>query len=356
MDPLAIVRERLWRQGLAGDGFAGPVEAVGWFGAVQGQEYAEAKWAVGQRVRGCQDADVEAALADGSLVRTHAMRPTWHLLAAEDLRWLMRLTAPRVHAANRFMYRQTGVDEPGLLGRSHAVLARALEGGEALTRPELAGALGAAGIEASGPRLAYIVMHAELELLICSGPRRGAQHTYMLAEGRVPPAVGDGWSREAALAELTRRYFVSHGPATERDFAWWSGLTLAEVREGIALAGDALAARVDADGARRLSAPSDVAGGPAGALLLGSYDEAVIAYKDLRIVFADGVQSDGLLVRPVVIDGRTVGRWKRTLRRQEVIVETTLFERLGAGERAALEAEAHRFGRFLGVPAQLVVS
>lgn len=174
MDALAVVRRRLYDQRLAAEPFDRPKDVVRWLGAMQAQEFAEAKWSIGQRARDCSEADVEQAFARGEILRTHVLRPTWHFVAADDIRWMLSLTAPRVHALNRYWYAKHDLDE-GVLARGHEVLSRALQSGEPRTRKELASALARAGIAADGPRLAYLVMHAELEALVCSGPRRGAQ-------------------------------------------------------------------------------------------------------------------------------------------------------------------------------------
>jgi hypothetical protein len=224
MTPSDIARRRLLNERLVGPALTTPADVVSWLGAVQSQDYAGAKWAVAQRARGCSDRDVELACDRGDIVRTHVMRPTWHFVAPADARWMLELTAPRVHAANAYYYRKLELS-PRTFERSNAALALALEGGKHLTRVELARALAGAGIRAEGVRLAYLLMRAELDALICNGSRRGKQFTYALFDERVPRAAP--LARDEALAELTRRYFTSHGPATVQDFAWWSGLTVA---------------------------------------------------------------------------------------------------------------------------------
>ncbi len=181
-----IAHARLRNQRLSQPACSTPAEAVTWLVASQSQDFAGAKWAVGMRCREAVDADVERAFDDGSILRTHMLRPTWHFVAPADIRWLLALTAPRVHAANGTQYRSLGL-EPALLGRCHTVLENALRGGRHLTRDELRGALQQAGIATDGvQRSTYIMMHAELEGIICSGPRRGRQFTYALLEERVP--------------------------------------------------------------------------------------------------------------------------------------------------------------------------
>jgi hypothetical protein len=219
-DPRSVILRRLAAQRLTADPFDAPAQAVGWLGAIQAQEYAEAKWSIGQRVRDCTDADVETAFARGQILRTHVLRPTWHFVTPQDLRWMLALTAPRVQAVNRYAYRRFELGE-ALLARSLDVLAAALAGRQPLTRPELAEALARSGIDVQGLRLGYVLMHAELEALICSGPRRGRQHTYALLADRCADAPALG--RDEALAELTLRYFRSpgagHGEGL-RDVVW----------------------------------------------------------------------------------------------------------------------------------------
>lgn len=355
LDRLAIVHRRIHRQGLAGHPFETPSQVVGWLGAMQAQEYAEAKWSIAERTHACTDADVEEAFDRGQILRTHVLRPTWHFVTPADIRWLLRLTAPRVHLANRYWYKQSGLDD-AVLARSQAVLRKALEAGEPLLRKELAEALTRAGVEeAKGLRLGYITIHAELEGLICSGPRRGRQHTYMLLDDRVPES--EELPREQALAALTLRYFASHGPATVADFSWWSGLTVAHAKAGLEAVGDQLAIEKDGDGTPWFSSPPSETEGPAlGAFLIPMFDELGIAYKDLRMVLAEQPQREGLLERPIVIDGETVGSWKRTLTERSATIHATLFTSLSKGQAVALDAVVERFGAFTGLPAALRLS
>jgi len=330
-------------QGLAGAGFATPAEAVAHLGAVQAQEFDEVKWSLAERVRGCTVDDVEASFARGEILRTHVLRPTWHFVAAADIRWMLTLTAPRVHQANRYHYRQVGMDEE-VISRSQEVIAGVLDDGEPRTRRELGEALTAAGVkDASGVRLAHLMMYAELEGLVASGPRRGKQHTYALLPDLAPAPSG-----EEALAELTRRYFTSHGPATVRDFSWWSGLTIGQVREGLALIGDELASEHDEDGTPWYSAPTPATdAGPTGCHLIPMYDELGVAYKDQRMVLRAQPPLEGMLERPILIDGECVGSWKRTIAGKRMTLTATLFTDLSDAERTALEAAAERFGAAL---------
>src|SRR5207245_8960085 len=177
--------------------------------------------ALGLRLHKATDTDIEKAFNDGAILRTHVMRPTWHFVVPQDLRSLLALTAPKVHTVNAHVYRKLELAND-LLSRCQTVLTKALRGKKYLTRSELADRLAENRIEAAGQKPAYIIMHAELEALICSGPRRGKQFTCALLEERAPPAKK--LTRDEARAHWTLRYFLSHGPAQLKDFGWWSGL------------------------------------------------------------------------------------------------------------------------------------
>ncbi|WP_214404330.1 winged helix DNA-binding domain-containing protein [Pseudonocardia lacus] len=355
LDPLAVVRRRLRQQRMVGEPFAGPEQAVAWSGAVQGQEFAEVKWSLAQRTGGRTDAEIEEVLDRGDVLRTHLLRPTWHLVARADVRWLLRLTRPRVHALNRYWYRKFELDA-ALLARGHRILAAAVAEDGPRTRTELARRLAAEGIEADGLRLGYLLMHAELEEVLCSGPRRGKQQTYALLDHRAPTAPGDDRPHDEAVAELTLRYFRSHGPATLRDFSTWSSLTVADARAALDRIGDGLE-RAEHDGTTWYAEPSTAAAVEYAttALLVPMYDETIVAHQDLRVVLAHPSARAELLERAVVVDGLTVGTWKRTLGRRSATVDVTLFGPIGPAESAALDDAVRRFGRFLAVPAELVV-
>jgi hypothetical protein len=316
---------------------------------VQAQDFAGAKWALGQRCVGLVESDVERAFETGEIVRTHVMRETWHFMAAADARWLLEFTAPRLLSRCASLRRKLGIT-PALDRKCQRVMARALEGGRTLTRAELALELERrAGIKSAGLHLAYVVMSAEFHAVLCNGPRRGKQFTYGLFDERVKPAKP--LSREAALGELTRRYFTSHGPATVRDFAWWSGLTQKDIRAGIEMAGSRLASTIEGQhtywwAPARSEAPPI---GPS-VRLLPNYDEYLIAYKDRELVAARG---GDVFQHQLVVDGRLAGSWTRTLRRDRVDVEVAPYAPLGRVHARTLAHEVERMGRFLGIDARL---
>ncbi len=357
-----LVRRRLANQNLAASSFRSPADVVGWFGAVQAQEYPAARWALGLRARGVTDRQVAHAFDAGEILRTHAMRPTWHFVARADIRWLQMLTGPRVQTLNAYYARKNELDEK-TIARSREVIERTLAGGHQRTRTELAAALGKAGIRAEGQRLAYLMMSAELDQVICSGPRRGKQFTYALLEERAPKA--SLLPRDEALRELTRRYFTSHGPATLRDYVWWSGLTMADARRGVEIAGRALVRETFGEltcwsGASTPAFTLRSLGGggtrkQSSAHLLPIYDEYLIAYKD-RSAVTDPASTrrsaatiDGY-AHWLVVDGRFVGTWRRAEIMAGVEVSVTPHRLLTAADRKAIAVAASRYGEFLETP------
>lgn len=352
-----IAHWRLHNQGLSKVIFKDANDAVTQLGAVQAQDYAGAKWALGQRLKDSTDASIDQAFADGSILRTHLMRPTWHFVAPEDIRWALKLTAPRVHQASGFMYRQSGLDK-ATFKKSNATIEKSLRDGKQLTRTELASALSKAGIKADGFRLGYLMMYAELEGIICSGARRGKQFTYVLLEERVPPVKT--LTKEESLAELTKRYFSTRGPATVNDFAWWSGLTVSDAKGGIELNQPHLASEA-ADGQTywfdESKSPSKMKS-PA-VHLLPNYDEFFIGFKNRGAFMGrlgeSNVKMGGsaFLAHLVFINGQLVGGWRRKSATKKVVVALELVAKLTKDERQAIAREVERYGKFLGAPVKI---
>jgi hypothetical protein len=311
---MSIAAQRLENQLLSRRRFAAPAEVVAWFGAMQAQDYLGSLWALGLRTSGAKEASVEAALAEGSVIRTHVFRGTWQYVAPSDLRWMLVLVGRRVIASAASRFRELGLD---------------------------------------AKRLPHLLGYAELCGVICSGARRGKQSTFALLSERVPKAKA--LTREQALAELTRRYFQSRGPATERDFAWWSGLPLRDVREAIELVKPLLQGEIFGD-QRYFRAGDALASGRGPSVhLLPAFDECLVAYQD-RSAFVEPAQikklnaGGGMLKPALVSGGRVIGTWQRQLEKDAVSVGVRPFRKLLVRERDAVRAAAERYARFLGLP------
>ncbi|MGM9473591.1 winged helix DNA-binding domain-containing protein [Pseudarthrobacter sp. YS3] len=397
MDPDEVVRRRLIAQRLRGPGLASPDDVVRHLLAVQAQEFPYARWSLAQRTQRPRTAavtagDVERAVADGRILRTHILRPTWHFVHREDLRWLMALSAPRLHQGNEATYRRTGIDAATAEAGTQ-VLADAVRGGRHQTRDQLAMRLQEAGFDAVGLRLAYLIMYAEAGSILVSGapvrsPGGALKQTYALFDERVPPAPATPVSRDEALGRLARRYFTSRGPATLKDCAGWSGLTVTEVRRGLHVAQethpDALAAMVmdgvayyfDAAAEAPGTAAGTEAGTEAGAEggaegvpagtgpridLIQCYDEYVMGYFPTRHYLggtAPALPAAGAPVHVVLLDGRMAGSWRHTLfpGRCEIDIRLSRAADAPAGSAraqavdGAVQDAVDRYGSFLGVP------
>jgi hypothetical protein len=354
MNSADILQQRLANQGISTTQFKQAHEAVNWLAAVQAQDYYGAKWSLGLRLQGAKDDDIERAFNAGQILRTHILRPTWHFVPPADIRWMLALTAPRVHQRNAHMYRKAELDNAAFK-RSHAALVNALLGGGQLTRDELRAVFERAGLNPGGEnRMNYLLMQAELEGLICSGLRRGKQFTYTLLDERAPD--GKTLDRHDALVELTRRFFVSRGPATAHDFAKWSGLTIADSRLGLEAVQDGLEWH-NLDGKTYWFQPDE--GSPEEvypqAYLLSIYDEYISSYKGLDLVASPEhasrlVELGNALSYIAIIDGRLAGNWKREFRKEAVLITINLFRGLSEAEEQAMTAAAYQYGEFYGLP------
>jgi hypothetical protein len=350
LEMIDITSARLANQRLSGTGFTRPEEVVSWLGAVQAQDYPAAKWALALRMNRASESTIDSAFAAGTILRTHVLRPTWHFVSPADIRWMLALSKTRVSAAMASYTRRFELDAT-VFRRSQRAIAQALRGGVPLTRQELKAVLQRAGINpGSIQRLARIVIQAELDAVICSGPARGSQSTYVLFEERVP--ASRPIARDQALAELARRYFTSHGPAQLRDFAWWAGLTLGDARAGLAMVERDLVQDTVDGRTYWLSSSTRPHSRSRAAYLLPLYDEYLIAYKD-RSAALDAsrwlrVFSRNPFTAPVVVNGQVVGGWKQSLAKGTMVVRIMPFTAIAKRDAAAIEDAVRSYGDFLG--------
>ncbi len=299
-------------------------------------------------MRGVNDSDIEQAFNEGRILRTHIMRPTWHFVAPEDLRWMMGLTAARVRQGLGSWYRKIELDDD-LFAKSNHVIAKALESGQHLTRSELGSKLAEVGIVAKGVRLSFIMMQAELDLVVCSGSRRGKHHTYALVDDCVPQE--SSMSRDEALSKLTERYFKAHGPATAHDFAWWSGLTLSDARLGIEMVSPALESMVIDDETYWFSESPLKNDAVPRAFLLPLFDEYYVGYSGFAKAVNAGrdLENDTVAQSPIVIDGQVVGTWRRTVKKNAIHLELTPFEVFSTHEQRLLVSAIEQYEAFVGM-------
>lgn len=343
-----IARLRLVAQRVAGPGFATAAETVCWLSAAQAQDYAGALTSVALRTASGSRSAVEAALDAGAIVRSWPMRGTLHLVAAEDLPWMLRLLAPRVLASAAGRHAQLGLDA-ATFDRARRVTGQALAGGGQLRRAELMTMWDAAGLSTAGQRGYHLLWHLAQTGIVCFGPTRGGEQLVVLVDDWIPhPRLLE---REEALGELALRYFRSHGPATIMDFTRWTNLRVADAKAGLALARSRLAGTefggveyfLDPQTSERLKAClSEVRG----IFLLPGFDEFMLGYADrsaaLPREFADRIVPGGNgMFRPTVIsDGAVVGTWKHVGRGVQRSVSATPFRSFSA---EVLDAIAERY-------------
>ena len=344
-----ILKLRLNNQRLSVSKFDRPTEVVRWLGAVQAQDYNAAKWALALRSANTTELTVEDAFSKGQILRTHIMRPTWHFVTSEDIRWLLELTAPRVNAVCSHYYRKLELDDR-FLRRAHQVFSKVLQKERYLTRAELRDKLIAQRIEPGDAiRMGFILIRAELDGLVCSGPRRGKQFTYALLDERVPTAKRI--SRDEALANLTLRYFKSHGPATLHDFAWWSGLTLSDVKAGVGM----LAGKLQSDQGYYFSGTAS--DGIPEVVLLPAFDEYLVGYTDRSAATGQSPQQEGspnaIFNSVVLIRGLVRGDWSKKSGVKELVVNVNNWEEMSKKAVRALDSAATNYGRFLGLTTRI---
>ncbi len=348
-----ISGRRLISQKVCGSSISSAAGLVAWMGAIQAQDYPMSLWAVGLRLENHRYGDVEAAFNSGEILRTHLLRPTWHLVSRENIRWMAALSAPRIRNAARSRWKELELDERAF-SRSFAVMERLLAGGNHLTREEILAETGKA-IPVSGQRGAHLLFRAELDGLICSGAIRQKKHTYCLLEERVPAQAPI--SEDEALSRIAEIYFRSHGPATLQDFSWWSGLSLTSAKTATELArpgvlSEKIRGHTYWSGAAGSAAP-DSSQRPE-VFLLPAYDEFLIGYRDRSPSISTSDQSRAFsnngIFRPVIIvNGTARGIWKRTVKKDAVIVEPSFFVPVDAEIRDAVAEKAGRYAQYLGL-------
>lgn len=320
---------RVIAQQLGSSQFSSPRDLVARMGAIQAQDYAMAKWAVGIRLKSATDKMVETAFNKGEILRTHVMRPTWHFVAAEDIRWMLKLSAERIKQSSVSRDRDLEITE-SLYTKVNGLLEKILQNNNYLTREDVGQELVKAGIAIDTSRMIHFMMRAEVEGIVCSGPVRGKKQTYALIEERVVP-VAD-LSKDEALASLASKYFRSHSPAGLQDFVWWSGLSVADARRAIDLIRTELI--VDRFASQNLLIHQSL--GSVGKIadslrFLPAFDEYVISYKDRTSVLAlehhpGAFTKNGIFYPIVMYKGQVVGSWKKSVKKKILNVDTSFFE------------------------------
>lgn len=347
---------RLQNQHLAEPCFASSADLVKYLGAVQSQDYSGAKWALGMRLKNGTDELIEKAFADGEIIRTHVLRPTWHFVHPDDARWMLNLTAKRIQALAKGPHRQLEIDE-AVLTKSEKIISKALQGGKQVARDELSALLKQNGIATNEQRYVHIMMHLELEQVICSGGRVGKQFSYALFDDRIPKSKR--LNHDEAVIKLMERYFTSHGPATLADFVWWSGLTITDARAGIEDLKNKLESH-EFEGNTYWFAGNTIAEKSTAAYLLPNYDEYIVSYKDRSFAINEKDISKAdprgtIFNNTIIINGKIEGIWKKAIKKNTLEVELTPFKKLSVASLKEVEKAVKGYAEFLRLKGVVVM-
>lgn len=346
MKPSEILRRRLHNQQIPGSKMSSIPALVDYMGAMQSQDWNMAKWAIGLRLPHVSEADIEEAFNAGKILRTHVLRPTWHFVSPENIRWMLELTAPHVQKLNKYTYNKFSLGAP-LLKRSADIICRSLEDNNFLTRENLQEILKQKKIRSEGIPLSGIVMHAELEGLICSGPRKKKQITYALMSERVKAVKSI--SREEALAKMAELFFGTRGPATVQDMSYWSGLTIANCTTGAATL-DKSFEHVRLDGQMFYFREGMVKSLTPACFLMPDYDEYGMSYKNKHALLGRleklPVLAGPMISHMLVIDGKFGGFWTRAVKGNKPIIETKFLEKLSSAAEERVKKAVDKYLKF----------
>ncbi len=351
MNTAKLLSYRLANQQISRHSFTSPEALVAEMGCIQAQDFGGAKWAIGSRIKNITDADIEMDFNSGKILRTHILRPTWHFVTPADIGWMLKLTAPRIKTFCKVHHKKLGMDLT-TLKRSKNIISKALTGGKYLTRNQLLQLLKRGKIRTDNLRPLFFMLDAELDGIICSGPRQGKQFTYALLEERAPGIRH--LDHDAAIAELTNRYFTSRGPATLQDFSWWSGLILSDAKKGIEMNGKNLIYEIINGQTYWYSSGMLLNLKQAGSVyLLPIFDEFIIAYKNRTELLHPSYKKQsgiGIFKPAIIINGQIAGIWKRNAQNLKVTVESHPFSPLSKNYRHLITTAAKRYARFIGKP------
>lgn len=348
-----VVKLRLANQQIAGTKLKTVKDIVGWMGALQAQDFNMAKWAIGVRLPGSTERTVRESFDKGEILRTHLLRPTWHFVSADDIHWLLELTAPHIRASLRSRHKALGLTRE-ICAESNGIIRRELAGGNLLSRKEMIAALKQAKMPLHDPQGYYhLLLNAELDGVICSGAIKEKEPTYALLTGWAPKKKTI--NRNEALAELAKRYFASHGPATMQDFTWWSGLPATDAKKALEMAKPDLASETIGPQlywlAKSFSPPRAIE--KDAVVLLPAFDEFILSYKDRSAAILienqkKAISANGIFRPVILLNGQAIGTWKRTIKKNETIVGAHFFRSADKNIKDLLVKEAARYGRFLG--------
>ncbi|MBB4800972.1 hypothetical protein HNP37_001011 [Flavobacterium nitrogenifigens] len=345
-----ISNHRMVAQKLFEKDSCSPQEVVKHFGAMQAQDYAMAKWAIGSRCNSTEK-EIEEAINSGKIIRTHILRPTWHFVSPDDIYWMLELSAPQLRKLAISGAKKFNVNE-NKLRQMNKSIEKLLTGNNHLTRPEIMQELGVKKTASDNFLGAAIMMNAELDGLVCNGEMKGKQITYALLEERVKKP-NTSLTKEEALAKLAQRYFESHGPATLLDFSWWSGFAPTICQKAInAIELQLNKITIDNQQYWFKKEVFSKDNFREGVHFLPAFDEILISYKTREASFSGDHQSKTFtnngIFKPIILEnGKVIGIWKRTFKKDHVKIETEFFNETEKHKKEVLFEAIKDFEKYL---------
>jgi Winged helix DNA-binding domain len=359
MKPSDISRFRLTSQQITGSQFNKAKDLVSWMGAIQAQDFNMAKWAVGVRLHDSTDKTIESAIDSGEIIRIHVLRPTWHFVSPEDIHWMLDLTANQIKSSMKSRDKALELTDK-VYSKSNAVIAKTLQDEDHSLREDLVLALNRANIKTDNNRTSHLMVRAELDGIVCSGKLKNNKQTYTLLTNRVSKTKK--LTKDEALGTLALKYFTSHCPATLQDFIWWSGLSTSDSRKALEMVKSNFIPETIGKYTYWLTHSFSVSKTRNDLInFLPAYDEFIISYKDRSASLMNedtkkAVSSNGIFRPVILINGMVAGLWKRTIKKDKILLETELFRSSVKISKTSIDNAVHTYAQFQNKKVELVAN
>lgn len=347
--PEDIAQLRLSNQQLTMKDLNSAKDLVNWMGAVQAQDFGMSKLAISSRLKNSNEEKINTSLDNAEILRTHLLRPTWHLVSADNIYWILNLSAPRLKRILKNRLKDLEISKFVLI-KSFKILERNLDGNKSLSRKKIVELFKEEKIKTNENRASHILMQAELNGLICSGTTNKNDTTYALLEERVP--IKNNFSKEESLSKLALKYFQSHSPAAICDFVWWSGLTIKDAQIALnSIKSDLNCEKIEGKELWFTDTFKFISHVNNSIFLLPAYDEFIISYKDRSASISNekyrkAISINGLFRPTIVVNGKVIGIWKRKIEKDNNLIEIELFENQNKSIKSKIKNEAKKLKSF----------
>jgi hypothetical protein len=341
-----------------------PEEVLESMGAIQAQDYTASLWAIGLRCKeGTTIKDIERAINERKIARTWLMRGTIHFAASKDIHWMLKLFAPRLLHTAMMRDQHLGLSN-NTVEKTKMLFYNSLKKEKQLTRKEMYKVLEKAGIPSKNNLGYHMLYRAAWDGLICFGPYLGKEQTFVLMDDHIKER--HALSAEQANAELAKRYFQSHGPATIKDYVWWSGLTVKDAKAGIEKAESVIKEEVINGKIYYMPKKIPKLNNTQSVHLLPAFDEYLVSYADREAMLGNPqmqralngtlntgkvsiIHSNGTFVPVIVVDGEVVGTWSRKIIKEKLTITLKQYVKLDNVQLREAKEEAKKYGNFFGL-------